>query len=434
MKKPQFTLDSIFQDNMIFQAGKPIRIYGECKKNIDINIEFLDQAFKIRTKSEQFSIELQPESYVEKGFSFRVYTKKLEQVFYNCLIGEVYLLAGDINAYLPLEDSFHEADYDNSNIRLLNLTDRVKDHENEWQVCGRTDISKFSALAYSFAKELYLKTRRPLGIISCGCENSTIFSWVSNREINSHIELSRFIHEYDRPEHPLNQHVCFDNAISKVIPLSLGGVIFYQGEYDYHFTDIYSLLLQRLITAYRLFFKDMELPFVFTQIAGYNHQELRNYELAKIRNAQTNLISDKKKIYLASAMDLGEEDSVCLKDKTIISKRLANVVADKILKAGKSSISPAFYSYKALGEHVIIYTQNNYLNLVSKSNNNLSFTYTTDHVNFNDLRDVRLTGNQIIVKIEKGTKEICYAYHNCPVCDIYTTNDLPLLPFKISLV
>ena len=76
--KNYFTLAPIFTENMMFQANKPIRIFGTCKKGIEIKVEFLYHSSRIRTKSESFMIELNPLEATNKSFSFTVKSKKQE--------------------------------------------------------------------------------------------------------------------------------------------------------------------------------------------------------------------------------------------------------------------------------------------------------------------------------------------------------------------
>ncbi|MCK7487914.1 MAG: hypothetical protein MZU97_22315 [Bacillus subtilis] len=52
---------------------------------------------------------------------------------------------------------------------------------------------------------------------------------------------------------------------------------------------------------------------------------------------------------------------------------------------------------------------------------------------FQPVQTVKLLLNQIILDGVKGAKEIRYGYDNHPHCDIYSANDLPLLPFRIVL-
>lgn len=425
---------------MMFQAEKPVRIFGECKKGVDIHVRFLDQEVKIRTKSHQFLIELEPVSFRDKGFSFTVYTKKQEVTIYNCLVGDVYLFTGGMNAYMPLKESFHEADYPQATIRFLDLN-RTSEQTScltedlQWVSAEAKDLENFSALSYLFAKQLHQVIRIPIGVISCSRKETSIFSWVGNKEINSHIELYDYVNrlEEEAPSNEDPSSSLFDRMIQIIAPFSLRSIVQYQGENDHKHLKLYGVALQRVIHSYRIYFKDPYLPFIITQIAGGHFPDSEADAVSHLRLIQSNLISEERRVYLASTVDLGEEDTHYLKDKLTIAKRLANLALEKNYRMLKNTISPAYYSHNLQENQLVIFTQHNYLNLVSRSKKNRGFTYSTDGIHFKDADNVKLVNNQIIIKNIAGAKEIRYAYEDFPVCDIYTTNALPLLPFRLIL-
>lgn len=181
-------------------------------------------------------------------------------------------------------------------------------------------------------------------------------------------------------------------------------------------------------------FKTKKLPYVIVQLAGYNYPNISDECIAHIRHSQTCLADDVKKIFIASAIDVGDADNLVLRNKTLIAKRIANVILEKIHGLAKNSISPAYYSYKKEEDGITIFTKNNFLNLKSKSGRNLGFLASKDGIDFYELKTVNILSNRIIIKRIHNVQEIRYAYESFPACDIYTTNDLPLLPFKIKLV
>ncbi len=439
--KKHFTLAPIFKDNMVFQANKVIRIFGECKKGIEISISFLDQEIKFKTKTEEFLIELDAVPIQEKGFSFTLYTKKHEETFYNCLVGEVFLFAGGQNASLPLKDSYHEDNYDNCNVRILNLNkglDKNLEFTNdiEWNICGRSCFEDVSALGYLFAKYLNAKVSVPIGIISCNHKDASVFSWLSNQDVSTHLVIDEYtkLAKANDIQPSLNTSKLYEELIKEIIPLSLKAVIFYQGESDYAHHSLYESAIIRIIKSYRMNFKDAGLPFVITQIAGYEYPEADDESISNIRLVQSALMDESNNIYIASAVDLGEEDNPCPKDKMAIAKRITNVVLEKLFKIGKNSISPTYYSYQHHKDGLVIYTQNNYLNLVSHSNQNLGFTYSVNGRDFFDIKHIEILNNRIVIKDIENIREIRYAFKKYPFCDIYTTNELPLLPFRIHLI
>lgn len=438
--KKHFTLAPVFQDNMVFQANKPIRIFGECKKGVELTIAFLNQEVTIKTISTNFMFELEPISYRDKGFSFSLHTKRQELTIYNCLVGDVFLFVGGKNAYMPLKDSYHEADFEDNQVRLFEMNHGLDEEikftgEAKWKQVGYEGMENYSALTYVFTKQLRTMVKKPIGVISCAHFQTSIFSWISDMEINSHIDILRYIQETKSTGeyNQLNPSKFYQEMIMRLAPYSISAVIIYQGENDYKHADLFKISLSLLIKAYRHKFNDQKLPFVITQISGFETGVNHNSSTSMVREAQANMMSDDRNIYIATAIDLGEEDNDYLKEKLVISKRLANVVLDRLYKNAKNSIPPSYYSHSFIKDQVTIYTQHNYLNLISHSNRNLGFSYTLDGDEFIKAIDVKLMNNQIIIKGIEGAKEIRYACDNYPVCDIYTTNELPLLPFRIIL-
>jgi sialate O-acetylesterase len=425
---------------MVFQSGKPLRFFGTCKKGVQITIEFLDQEVTFKTKSTEFLVELDPVQVVDKGFSFSIYTKKQIETIYNCLFGDVYFFVGGKNVYMPLKETYHEDDYDNCDVRFIDLkkgldSDYNFTNEVDWNLCGKRSMDDYSALGYLFAKYLHTHIDIPLGIISCNHHDSTVFSFLGKVDTDTHLGISSFLSSLDESIiNDLHVNRLFDSLIEPIIPFSMKTIVFYQGESDYSHYDLFEAAIIRVIKSYRIHFKDTDLPFIITQLAGYNYPYALDEQIGVIRDVQSSLMDESKKIYVVSAIDLGDENHVCPKDKLVLAKRLTNIALEKFYKVGKNSISPSFYSYRMQQDGIVIYTQNNYLNLVSHSNQFLGFTYSKNGKDFYDVKNVEIMNNRIIIKDTENVKEIRYAYKKYPFCDIYTTNELPLLPFRIKLI
>ncbi|HOO43937.1 MAG TPA: sialate O-acetylesterase [Bacillota bacterium] len=433
--KQQFALAPIFRDNMMFQANKPIRIFGTCKKGVEITVVFLDEVVKFKSKSDEFLVEFEPVPVRDKGFSFSLFTKKQEITIYNCLIGDVYLFVGGKNAYMPLKESYHEVDYEDSEIRFLDMN-KVLDKQlkyafnPQWLIAGKSDLADFSALSFLFAKHMHQVTKSPIGIITCNHFNASIFSWLGAKEINSHIDMYEYVMKQPK-ELALHSSVFYDTMVSLRAPSSLKAIILYQGEDDFRHPGLYSVALQRIVQTYRTLFDDQALPFIITQIAGGIYPESDGIAISKIRLIQSAMMNDEKMVYVASAVDLGDEENNYVKEKMVFAKRLVNVVLEKCDRMTKNAISPMYYSHNYRGDEMVIFTHNNYLNLVSHSTKNLGFTYSSDGKNFKEITDIKLVNNQIVLYGLKNAVEVRYGYLDYPVCDIYTTNELPLLPFRV---
>jgi sialate O-acetylesterase len=424
--KKYFTLAPIFQDHMMFQANKPIRIYGKCKKHIDISIKFLDQEKTIRTDSDRFIIELEPQDYQNKGFSFTISAKKQTQTYYHCLIGDVYLFVGGKNIAQGLNMSSKIEDYNHSDIRFFDLN-----QDKQWLVSGKISIDKISVLAYLFAKNFHMQHKVPLGIIVYGREDENIFSWSNKQSILADKEIKNYLNGvFQMKDYHLSRD--FNHLKEHIFNHAFKSLVFYQGENDFSHYHFYEKALRLLIKSYRMALKDAYLPVHLIQMPSFENRHKNYIASSEIRIAQSNLCSDKSKIYITSVVDIDEKDMVSI-NKNILSKRLVNLVLEKQYNRGKNTLCPQLFSYRQRAGQVDIYTHNNFLSLISRSGQKLGFYYTDNTVDFYPIKDVSINNNQISIKIKEDTKEIRYAYDDNPTCDIFTSNGLPLLPFKIIL-
>lgn len=422
--KSTFELAQIFTDNMIFQANKPIRIFGNCKKNIDLQFKLFDSEIKIKTSKDTFMVEFPAMDVKETAFSISITSKKEKITLYNCLIGDVYLFLGGMNISMPLSDSYHNQDYDNLNVRFFSCNG----DDFNWQISGKDNFESFSALSYLFAKGMHDIIKTPIGIINCTHLNSRIFSWMSDSDIQSNKEIKLLTSKYSSKDRiPL-----YGQIKSNIIPYQVKAVIFYQGENDFPYFTIYENALNAIIKCLRLDFNDLKLPFFIIQIAGYNHPEADDYSVSMIRVSQARVASEKDEVYLVSAIDFGDAEDINPKDKHLVAKRLTSLILEKLFKIGKNNTSPTFFSYQAYPDNITILIKDNYLNLISKSNQYLGFTYSENGSDFYPLKGIKITNNMIVIPREKDYKEIRYAMKKYPTCDIVTTNNLPLLPFHIK--
>jgi len=317
-------------------------------------------------------------------------------------------------------------DYHNPDIRFLDLH-----QDKQWLVSGKISIEKISALAYLFAKNFHMQHKVPLGIIIYGKEDENIFSWSSKETILADHEIKNYLNGvHQLKDYHLSRD--FNHLKDNIFSHSMKSIILYQGENDFSHYHFYEKALRFLIKSYRMATKDAYLPFHIVQMSSFESNHKNYIASSEIRIAQANLCSVKSKVYITSVVDIDEKDLVSI-NKNILSKRLVNLVLEKHYNRGKNTLCPQLFSYRQRAGQVDVYTHNNFLSLVSRSGQKLGFYYTDNTVDFYPIKDVLINNNQISIKIKEDTKEIRYAYDDNPTCDIFTSNGLPLLPFKIIL-
>jgi sialate O-acetylesterase len=363
-------------------------------------------------------------------------------------------------------------------------------NQAKWVKATGSALLDQGALAFHFAEEIAYEQEVPIGIVQVAFPDAAILSLVGLNELVASSRFGKYLEAYkkevtkhpgtnayaeiyaketlrmmehlglrdqyvqdgmalDRAEHmaweecpyklpmgtkhPARPSGLFDTLIKPLQALSFKAVVFYQGEADLEMADAYEEAQKTLIANWRAWFADPSLPFVIVQLAGIEHPPVNNLALPRLREAQRRAAESMDSVHLATAVDLGEIGTALPREKAVLARRVANVVLEKVYRKGKNQSAPAYYSHQASANQLVIQTQYNHLNLVSRSRNQMGFVGLTEDGTLKPLRKVKLTANQIVIEGFEEFREIRYCYENAPVCDIYTANDLPLLPFAIEI-
>lgn len=306
-----FELHSMIADDVIFQQGKNIRVFGKAEPNTIVLVKL--------TKDER-----QKESYTNYGFAdangeFLVELPALEASFYsytltvsdtvnetlveNCLIGEVWLSSGQSNMELKVSEMHKgEFTYSGINEQFIRVFKQEREwnniafpyevaydvHNGEWlRATSYENISDVSGIALSFAYETFYEfisqgKQVPIAIINTAIGGTHMHSWLPREEVTSSNALKTYVNNNgfnyddedwnDRAWSNYNQVSALYN--SRIAPLgnfNIKGVMWYQGETDPVY-EISVISIQKLIKSWsKLFNKNDELLyFSMIQLAPYD--------------------------------------------------------------------------------------------------------------------------------------------------------------------
>ena len=158
-----------------------------------------------------------------------------------------------------------------------------------------------------------------------------------------------------RPPHPLPltyenyptmPSVLFEGMIEPVAPLSIRGVIWYQGEANFQRAHQYRALLPGLIGDWRKAFGQGDFPFYIVGLPRFmgRRDQPGSDGWAELREAQTLTADTVKKAGLTVTVDTGEADNIHPKDKLVVGERLAlcalaNTYGQKVAWASPEYVS-----------------------------------------------------------------------------------------------
>ncbi len=346
-------MPNIFGNNMVLQREKNVLVWGWAFPNEKILVKFNGQTKQaFANESGKWQIILDP--MIAGGpFKMEIIgTNTL--VFENVMVGEVWLCSGQSNMQWRikmLSDPKNEiATAKYPDIRFLTVPDIIsnvpKSNFNAtWQSCSPETVQEFSSTAYFFGREIYNSLKIPIGLINSSCGGSRIEPWtplvgfesvpelksifnladLKNPESEAHKKLAKeTIRKFeswiestkkaiaaeqlltDPPAWPTEikpyenlpgvleyQHqptVLYNAMIHPLVPLTIRGTIWYQGESNCGEGRIYFNKMQALINGWRTVFQNKDMPFFFVQLAPYNYGG-NPMALAETWEAQTAALS-----------------------------------------------------------------------------------------------------------------------------------------------
>lgn len=111
--------------------------------------------------------------------------------------------------------------------------------------------------------------------------------------------------------------------LQRVMPYTLRGFLYYQGESDDHKPHMYRKLLTRLIMQWREDWEDLTLPFLIVQLPMHRYKADPDYKhWCLIREAQMETFQTVKNTGIAVILDCGEFNEIHPKDKVPVGERL----------------------------------------------------------------------------------------------------------------
>lgn len=115
----------------------------------------------------------------------------------------------------------------------------------------------------------------------------------------------------------------YDCMLSRILPYTLKGVIWYQGESDDHKPGMYAKLFSNMIDNWRTDWNDSQLPFVFVQLTVNRYEQDKDFKhWCLVREAQEKVHNTVKNAYMVPTMDLGAFNDIHPKAKREVGERL----------------------------------------------------------------------------------------------------------------
>lgn len=363
---------------------------------------------------------------------------------------------------------------------------------SSWQVFGEEASKAWSAVGYFFGRKLAKELGVTVGIIGCNWGGTSASAWMSRESLEEDRDLSTYLEEYDKnivektldqqqrdyqeyldyqedwdkrasicskenpkitwnellnqcgPNHypgpinlfsPFRPTGLYQCMLQRIMPYTLQGFIYYQGESDDHKPLFYQKLLTRLIRQWREGWEDDSLPFLFVQLPMHRNEGDPDYRhWCLIREAQMRAYQTVKNTGIAVILDCGEFNDIHPKDKVPVGERLGLQALHNVYRIlGKDkAFGPIYrsFTYKDGGiELYFDYAEDGFIVQDDVS----GFEIAGEDKEYKEA-EAYIRGNTIFLKSKEVLEPVYarYCWTNYGEVSIYGTNGIPLAPFRTN--
>ena len=443
-------MNNLFSDNMILQRNSKVNIWGKSNPNqiVTVYSSWNNKFEKTKSNSNgDWILKLQTDSSVGP-YQLSISTSDDTKIIKNILFGEVWFASGQSNMEMPLDGFFAEPVFGsqdiigksiNPNIRLLTVernysSTPLVNFNGKWEESNPESSRYFSAVAYSFAKYIYESLEVPVGIISSAWGGTPAEAWAEKSFLDEEFEPGIIINNSEEKFEEYNPGYLFNAMLNPLIPFTVRGGIWYQGENNRERAKHYSKLMQVMVASWRDNWGIGDFPFYFVQIAPFSYNDPNESSSAELRDAQLDAMRNIKNSGMVSTVDIGDLNSIHPPEKIKVGNRLAYWALNKTY--GFESITPSgpiVKSAKKEGSSVKInfdYAQNGFYNFNGPLKD---FELAGDDDQYYTAT-AKISGRSIIVESENVSvpTKVRYGWKNYFEATLFNIEGLPASSFQIN--
>ena len=464
-------LANIFADHMILQREKPIQIWGWADKGEKVRVGFAGQAAETSAAGDgAWTVTLKPLKASKEGKRLRVESGDQSIVINDVLIGDVWHASGQSNMAMAVGAMSRELEVVKTDIAAADLPAlrfcRINEAESpkrlpdlrgraNWTVCTPSTVSRFSGVAFYFARRLHRELGVPIGVIDSSRGGTPIEPFIPRAAFNSHPTLKRELELGDQADLEAIWKLpggvrardanwlpgrLFHSRLAPISRFAVRGAIWYQGESNCGVQEDprdYQHKMRSLVNGWRQALGNKRLPVYFVQLpgsgAGAGWPYLRE---------QQRLASDLPHTGMVVTVDI---DGVGIHpaNKIDAGQRLARWALAKDFGRKIAFSGPMFERQEVQGDKVVLHFRNAESGLMVAGKDGLAEPRETPdaelaHFEVTDKSGqwqpavAKIEGKSVVVTCPKVSAPIAvrYAYAVTPNnCNLYNRDGLPASPF-----
>lgn len=446
VEEAELAVASPFTDNMVLQRDVPVAVWGTAEPGVCVHLGFAGQQASTRAAGDgSWSLMLGPMAASAEGRTLTIKAGSRQRSFENVVVGEVWLCSGQSNMGWTLKASAdatgHIRNAVNPDIRFLTVpvirssTFETRLPECTWLPSHPDHAGNWSAVAYHFALRLHEELQVPVGIVWASLGATRIQEWMS--------EQMNAIHAYDVPEewntNPASS--LFNGMIAPLIPFTIRGAAWYQGEENHWGAGVYRTQQAALIEDWRERWAQGSFPFVFVQLASFGTTNTVPWSAwAELQEAQLEALGHPNTA-MAVAIDLGDAFDIHPPHKQPVGERLATAALGKVYERRELFSGPLFRGFRREGDALRVFFDHAKGGLMTTDGAQLRWFEIADAHSSNPGAPAYLPasaiieGETVVVRAEGVSNPVAmrYAFNSNPEgCNLCNSAKLPASPFRTS--
>jgi len=478
-------LPAIFSDGMVLQQQTSVALWGWASpgEKITIQTSWIDWPQTAVTGSDgKFNVMLRTPKASMNSNSLTIAGNNsitLKEV----LIGEVWVASGQSNMGFSLKsDASAKTEIPQANFpniryfyveRQYGLQAFNDAPGSFWKKTTPETAPNFSAVAYFFAKKIQQEKNVPVGIVYAAWGGTPAEAWTPREVFTGDTVLSKYIDRWKfiqenagkdsiafqkelrdweknqqlkKPEEPQTFYyfkrpwrepaVLFNGMIDPVIPYTVKGVLWYQGESNVGYSSEYYHLFTKMITSWRSKWNRPGLPFYFVQLSAFGYADMN--AAAVVREAQYLTAKNTPNTAMVVTTDLGNMGDIHYTKKAPVGHRLALIALNKNYGEKVNFKGPELKKIKQEGNQVVLkFTTANALQTDDKPLDGFEIGYQlpgTDSIKYQKAT-AELSGNKVLLKTNSTGKPVSvrYAWLLVGEANLSDKNGLPAFPFSENI-
>ncbi len=456
------TLSAMFGSGMVLQQSADVAVWGWAPPGdtVEINTSWggITTAYADTTWRWEATLSTPAALPGEAPqYNMNITGKQNSITLENILIGDVWLCSGQSNMEMGLvanppwtkgvlnyEEEIANANYPSIRLFKVQRSQKATPQENlsgAWQECNPESVASFSAAAYFFGRELFSDPmiNIPIGLINSSYGGSSCQAWTKMEVLETDVELNaEYLAPYIANPGSVNPEeqptLLYNGMIAPIVPFSLKGITWYQGESNQDDGDMYRVLCTAMLESWREDWGNNDLPFYYVQMTPFIWDSwMKEPYYAYLREAQQNML-DVPNTGMAVSIDVGDPLDIHPRNKQAVGNRLALWARAKTYNQNIVFSGPLYKEMIVEAEKIRIKFQEGTTGsgLAAKDGGDLTHFFISGDDKVFYPAKAMIDGNDIVVSnsFVNNPVAVRYAFSNAPEPNLMNLEELPAAPFR----